>query len=265
MVVNVVVTAGGIPAADEPLYPLTRGGPKAMLSLAGRPMLQWVLDALDTADSIQRIVLVGLPSQPDGALHSRKPLSYVPGQGDMLANIQAGAREVARLDPSAEHILVCSSDIPAISAEMVEWLAAQVRQENADICYNVITRETMETGFPGSRRTYVKLKDMQVCGGDVNAVRQSVALGAHPIWKRIIAARKNPLRQAALVGFDTLLLLILRQLGVRDLEKRVNRRMGLHARALVCPYAEMGMDVDKPFQLEMLRQELERKGSAQAH
>jgi hypothetical protein len=27
-------------------------------------------------------------------------------------------------------------------------------------------------------------------------------------------------------------------------------------RAIRCPYAEMGMDVDKPFQLEILREEL---------
>ncbi len=262
---NVVVTAGGIPTAEEPLYPLTQGKAKAMLPLAGRPMVQWVLDALNAAECIEQIVVVGLPSEAQTDLNSRKPLSFVQGQGEMLANIQAGARQAAGLAPRAEHILVCSSDIPAISARMVDWLAEQAARENADICYNVITRERMEQRFPGSRRTYVRLKDMQVCGGDLNAVRLSMAIGAHPIWKRIIAARKNPLRQAALVGIDTLILLMLRQLSLRDVEARVNRRMELHARALLCPFAEMGMDVDKPFQLDLLQAELQREGALTAH
>jgi GTP:adenosylcobinamide-phosphate guanylyltransferase len=252
---NVVLTAGGIPAPDEPLFPLTRGGPKALLTLAGRPMIQWILDALNAAPSIGHIVIVGLPL--DTALDSRKPLSFILGRGDMIANIQAGARQVAELDPGAQHILVCSSDIPAITPEIVEWLVAQVQQQDADICYNVITREAMEKRFPNSRRTYVRLKDMQVCGGDFNSVRQSIALGEHPFFTRLIAARKNPLRQAGLIGFDTLFLLLLRRLALRDAETRVGRRTGMRVRALICPHAEVGMDVDKPFQLELLQDALQ--------
>ena len=253
---NVIVTAGGIPAPDEPLYPLTRGGPKALLPLAGRPMVQWVLDALNGSQSIDRIVLVGLPN--DAPLESHKPLDFLAGQGDMLSNIQAGARRVAELAPDADQVLVCSSDIPALTPPMADWLAAQVTQADADICYNVITRQTMEARFPGSRRTYVRLKGMEVCGGDFNAVRLSVALGAHAFWKRLIAARKKPLAQAGLVGFDTLLLLLLGRLSLPAAEERVGRRTGLRARALICPYAEIGMDVDKPFQLEIMQNMLER-------
>jgi NDP-sugar pyrophosphorylase family protein len=38
---DAVVTAGGIPKPDELLYPYTLGKPKALLEIAGKPMVQW--------------------------------------------------------------------------------------------------------------------------------------------------------------------------------------------------------------------------------
>src|SRR3972149_4313418 len=67
--VDAIVIAGGIPKPDEPLYPLTQGKSKALLDIAGQPMIQWVLDALSEAQTIRRVVVIGLeddqfPPQP---------------------------------------------------------------------------------------------------------------------------------------------------------------------------------------------------------
>jgi hypothetical protein len=70
-------------------------------------------------------------------------------------------------------------------------------------------------------------------------------------------ARKNPLRQAGLIGLDTMLLLLLRQLTLQELVRRVSRRLEIRGRALDCPFAELGMDVDKPFQLAIIQKDLE--------
>lgn len=254
---NVVVTAGGRPSPDDPLYPWAHGEPKALLDIAGKPMVQWVLDALNEARAVGRIVLVGLP--PQTWLSSRRPLEILPDQGEMLANIQAGAHHLAQLDPSSTHFLVCSSDIPALRGEMVDWLIEHVQQSGADLSYTVIQRQVMEARFPQSRRTYVRLKEGEFCGGDLNAVSLTLALGEHPFTRRLIEARKNPLRQAAMVGFDTLIFLLLGQLNLSQAARRVSRRLGINGQALPCPYAEIGMDVDKPFQLELLRADLSHR------
>ncbi len=44
---DAIVIAGGVPTPVEPLYPYTQGKPKALLDLCGKPMIQWVLDALE--------------------------------------------------------------------------------------------------------------------------------------------------------------------------------------------------------------------------
>ena len=43
---------------------------------------------------------------------------------------------------------------------------------------------------------------------------------------------------------------------IDDVIHRIADKLGLKGRAIVCPYAEVGMDVDKPHQLELLRDDL---------
>jgi hypothetical protein len=82
----------------------------------------------------------------------------------------------------------------------------------------------------------------------------------HPAWKAIVDARKHIARQASLVGLRTLLLFVLGRLSIAEAERRAGTRLGIRGRALICPYAEVGMDVDKPGQYEMLKRELEARG-----
>jgi hypothetical protein len=114
----------------------------------------------------------------------------------------------------------------------------------------------MEKRFPGSKRTYIKIKDGEVCGGDLNCYSKKAALDPNALWKDLIKLRKNPLRQAAMIGFGTLFLLLLGQLTLDQAAERVCRRMGITGKALRVPFAEIGMDVDKPFQFDMVQADL---------
>jgi hypothetical protein len=62
-----------------------------------------------------------------------------------------------------------------------------------------------------------------------------------------------------LIGFDTLFLLLFRMVTLDEAAQKVTKRLNIKGRAIVCPYAEVGMDVDKPFQLEILRKDLARR------
>ena len=262
---DVIVTAGGIPQPNESLYAFTQGESKAMLDIAGKPMIQWVLDALCSSDLIERVVIVGLPgSQPGGLsgskqLTCKKPMTFLDNQGGMVANILYGGREILKANPKSRGILVASSDIPGITTEMVDWLVRIVEESNYDLYYNVITRQVMEKEFPGSRRTYQRLKDYELCGGDMNAISASMVREQNPIWDRLIESRKNPVKQAAILGFDTLLLLLLGRMTLIGAETLVSKRLGVRGKVVLCPYAPLGMDIDKPNQLELVRAYLSKK------
>ena len=87
-------------------------------------------------------------------------------------------------------------------------------------------------------------------------VRASTVNANEELWDRIIAARKNVLKQASLLGYGNLLLLLSGQLTIQGAVKRVTERMDITGQAVFSPYAELGMDVDKPHQLEILRADL---------
>ena len=66
-----------------------------------------------------------------------------------------------------------------------------------------------------------------------------------------------------MIGVDTLLLVLLRQLTMQKAVERVARKVNMSGKAILCPYAEVGMDVDKPFQLELMRADLAKQGECQ--
>jgi hypothetical protein len=251
-----VVTAGSRPASDEPLFELTQGGYKAMLAINGKPMIQWVLDALNHAQSVSQIVVVGLPLYSN--LNCDRPLTHVEDHGGLVENVCAGLREAGRLMPGESHSLLLSCDIPTITGEMVDWVAAQIGTNPVDIIYPVISRKVMEDRFPGSKRTYLHLKDIEVCGGDVMAVRNRIASEDNPLWRRIVDARKNPLRQAALFGYDTLFMVALRQYTLEEAGRSISKRMGIQGRPVLSPFADIGMDIDKPQQLQLVLSDMAR-------
>lgn len=254
---DAVVMAGGIPQPDELLYPYTQGKPKAMLDILGKPMVQWVLDALSGAQRVENIVLIGLTE--DSGLTCEKPLTFLPNKITMIENILGGIRKIMESNPSATRLLLVSSDIPGISSAMVDWEVEATLGWDVDLCYNVVTREVMEARYPGSRRTFTKLKGMDVCGGDLNVLRTSVALMNTEVWEKLIASRKNPVKQAAIMGFDTLLLMLFRAITLDEAVKKVTTRLHMTGKAIVCPYAEIAMDVDKPNQLELMQADLTKR------
>lgn len=253
---DAVILAGKVPSQDDPLYLYTQGQAKAMIDIAGKPMIQWVLDALGNADDIGYVLIIGL--NPDCDLTCNKSMHFIPDQGDLLQNAKAGLQHTLTRNSDPQHVLFTSSDIPTITSEMVNWRVEETRKQEQDIHFTVVERHTMETRFPDANRSYVKFKDYELCGGDLHFIRPAL-VEEDEIWRRLIAARKNPLKQASLLGFDLLLLLLLGRMTLKDAERRVCERLGVSGQACISPYAELAMDVDKPHQVEIVRQELSKK------
>lgn len=228
-----------------------------MLDILGKPMAQWVLDAIGGAQHVENVVLIGLTE--DSGLTCAKPISFIANRESMIENILDGIHKVMEIHPSATRVLLASSDIPAITPEMVDWEIEMCSQFDVDLCYNVVKKEVIEARYPGSRRTYTRLKGMEVCGGDLNVIHTSVASMNPAIWEKLIASRKNPIKQAAIIGFDTLFLALMGWISLDGAVKKATARLRMTGKAIICPYAEVGMDVDKPHQLELMRADLAKR------
>ncbi len=107
---------------------------------------------------------------------------------------------------------------------MVDWLIKTCMETSDDIYYGVCPREVMEARYPGSKRTYTNLKDMEVCGADMNVVHVRMASEHLDVWNSLIANRRESRRAGPRVmGLDTLYLLLTRQATLQDFVERVSR------------------------------------------
>jgi CTP:molybdopterin cytidylyltransferase MocA len=251
---NAIITAGGIPTEDESLYKYSLGESKALIDLGGKPMVQWIVDALDGSKHVNQIVIVGIDER--AGLKSTKPLHYVDNQGGMLTNLKAGSDKAVSLNPEHEHILLVSSDIPSLTTEIVNSVVETTFDSDYDMYYNVIEKSVMEKRFPGSARTFTKLKGLEVCGSDINVIKSWTIVAKEGLWTKLSEVRKSVLKQALLVGLDTMLLLLFRLLDLESAGKQASKKLGINVKLMLSPYAEIAMDVDKAHQFDVLAKDL---------
>ena len=254
---DAIVLAGGLVSPEDPFYADCPNGRRSLADVHGKPMVQWVLDAFSGSEAVDEIVIMGLP--PESDLQSSKPLHYLSDEGGIFEKMRRGVAYGSQIHPQRTKFITASADIPAITPEIVNWLTGKV-EEDLDhlLYYTVIPQSVMEARFPNAGRSFVRFSDIKVCGGDLNVVDKDVFSKERAIWQRLANTRKHPLQQAALLGFDTLLLVALHCITLDGAVKKICRKLEITGEALISPYAEIGMDADKPHQLEILRTALER-------
>ncbi|MFQ5612712.1 MAG: NTP transferase domain-containing protein [Anaerolineae bacterium] len=252
---DAVVTAGGMCKPDDPLFEITGVTKKALTPLAGKPMIQWVVGALLGARHIDRIVIVGM--EAGEVDFGGAPIHYTPSRGSILDNVIAGAEALQAIDPSVKKFLLCSSDIPLITSEIVDSFIEDCLQTEADVYYSVVEEKTMEGRFPGSKRSFIPLKGGRYAGGDIFVIDLHAGSLDLDLFRELSQARKNYWRQALKLGPTFILKFLLRRLTLEEAARRASQVLNVRAVAMDTPYAELGMDLDKPHQYEMIKAELE--------
>jgi hypothetical protein len=175
----------------------------------------------------------------------------------MVENLRASARQILELNPSAEYVMTCTSDIPMVTPEAIDWIVEQAQTSRHEFYLTMITKEAMMRRYPGSKRRTDRFTDIEVRGADITVVEPRIILqnGIADTLKQL-RLRHNTWKQLMFIGFDTLLLIRLRRLDLAGFAKRLAKKHGLDWRPLVCPFPEIAMDVDHPQHLEMMRKEL---------
>jgi 2-C-methyl-D-erythritol 4-phosphate cytidylyltransferase len=104
---------------------LGSGGPKALVSLAGKPMLQWSVDALRAVPSVERIV-VALPE--DAAGEAPAGTVGVAGGAVRSESVRLAFEAAGDGDP----VLVHDAARPLATPELFERALAELEESRAD-------------------------------------------------------------------------------------------------------------------------------------
>ena len=244
----IVLAGGGGEPGLDPSLPN-----KGFIPLAGRPLVAHVVRALQAARGIGRIAAVG----PTEALRAVLPPEIIPldDAGGIMDNV---VRAVTTLGTSAR-TLVVASDIPLLTPRAVEEFLFACENTSADFHYAIVPQDALERAFPGARKTFVRVVDGTFTGGSVMQFNPAVVDRVRTFVDKVIAARKKPWLLAQLFGWSIVMKFASGRLSIAEMQEKVTEMLGITARAIISPHAELAMDVDvgKPENLEIIRRALE--------
>lgn len=233
-----IVLAGG---PHDELAEHTPGAPnKAFVEIAGVTLVERTLRALRAAPSVGRIIVVA-PPQTHGTPALALADELRPDGERIRDSLRSG---LAGLSPD-EVVLVSTSDLPVLTVESIEDYIARAGAANADLTYGCLEKRTHMEKFPQVPHTWAPLRDGTYCGTGFITMRPRVFPSLERFIEQLGQARKNPLHLARLFGMNVLLRFAFRRLSIEQAEARASQVIGAPVRAVVSPYAEIGVNVDR--------------------
>lgn len=249
---NAVVIAGG--GKPEILTDREGVNNKAFIKVHGKPLLAYILAALEDAPSVERIIVVGpVKELEDLRLEGYDFEVVAEKKTSMLDNLAAGLKVIDQDRLS----LVVTGDIPLLKAAVIEDFLTLCSPHDLEFYYPVLTREDCLQRFPEIERTYVSLKDGYITGGNIGLISASWFLANRSRLELFISYRKKPLKLLRILPFSLIFKYLCKTLTVSDLETSLSKLLKVKARAIFCSCVEIGVDVDKVSDLEVVKKALQ--------
>jgi GTP:adenosylcobinamide-phosphate guanylyltransferase len=208
---------------------------KAFAPIAGRPMIEYVVDALRSSGRIGDIavsIAPDAPALPDGLI--RLDMGPTPAT--------SGA---AGVDVMGTPLLITTADHPLLTPEMVQDFLTAFEASGAEAAAACSLRVVVEKAGNDARRTYLKFSDGWVSGCNLFALRTPDAVAAVEFWKDIEAHRKKPLTMARKIGLLPLALYAVGRLSREAVAKHIGDKIGVTATTIALNQPNAAHDVDK--------------------
>lgn len=223
---------------------------KALLDIAGQPMVMRVLAAVQASPLVSQAVVACLQDGPVAkALRGLAPLAESAG-GTFFDGIKVGFEALAGVD----RVLLVTCDMPLLSPAAVTDFSQQVLQTpEADLVYAMVDIACVREAYPNTMRTAVRLREGHYTAAGISAVSARFVEHSGPLLMAAFAARKSKVAMGRLLGWSFLARFALGRLAVEDIVRRAEELLDCRARAVALPYPECGFDVDSVRDLHAVR------------
>lgn len=250
---DTVILAGGESSSD--LKEMAPYDNEALIIVGNYPMIYYVYRALRASARIDKIIVSGPIDALKNILPRDERLFFVEGGSNAMDSFARAAKVLENIGISTK-VLVLPTDIPFITTEAIDDFLNRCEETDDDFYYPVTCREVNEAKFPGVQRTYVRLQDGVVTGGNLFLIRSELIETCLKVGEKLVERRKNPLAMAQLFGFGLVWKYITHRLSIDIAEKRFYQVLGIRGKGIISPYAEVGVDVDKPSDLKLAQERL---------
>lgn len=244
---NLIIMAGG---TGGPLQESTGYPNKAMIPIHGKPMIGWVIDAFADNPRIKRIVVVG-PRELDDLECMKRVRKRLHAGSNIVQNALEGMTYLRNrfYFGASRHpgYLISYCDAVFLKAGIVEETLAAFAERDAKIALTYVEKATFERAGLHAKRTYIPIGDRHYTGGTICYVASMRLLT--PVLTKIHEmrkVRKDPMGLLNVLGCAGK--------GIAEIEARIGEILDAPAHILVSDHPEIGMDVDKPSDLELAQE-----------
>ena len=242
----------GTRAGGDPLASGEGVSHKALITIAGRAMIEHVVHALDAVPAIGRIVIAierpeALEDLPGlRAPGCRRPVTIVAAaEGPSASVASVLAREGVPL-------LVTTADHPLLRPEWVRKFL-DATPADADATLALASRASVTAAAPGTRRTWLRFVEGEYSGCNLFLLQRSAATGVVDLWRQLETDRKRPLRLMLRLGIGFALRYALGWLRLDQALARLGRASGARVAVVELADGRAAIDVDKLDDLELVR------------
>ncbi len=213
---------------------------KALIPVAGTPMIARVVATLLATPVIDRVVVLGQnPAVLAAVLPDDDRITFLTSQSGISASIAA----VAGGDDAPWPIFVTTADHPLLTPQIVsDFLAAGGA---GDLAVGMVERKTMLVAYPGNKRTWLRFRDGDWSGANLFALNTPSTIAALHLWAAAEQDRKKAWKLFLHFGPWLAFRAVTRTIGLADALGRAGKRLGMDARLVAIADAEAAIDVDK--------------------
>jgi len=244
MQVDALVIAGG---SSDKLRKYSEVAKEALIPIGDKVMVEYVMEAVEGTPGINKIAVVG-PKELKNIFADKENLIIAEEGKSAIDSILNGLRLLKPQD----RVLIITADIPLISSEAISGFLEACQDPSIDIYYPIVPKEANEAKYPGIKRTYVTIKDGTYTGGNAFFVNPNIADRCAETAKKLVKLRKSPLALSSLIGWRFILKLITKKVTIKEAEEKFSELLGAKGRVVISQYPEIGMDVDKPSDLQLV-------------
>lgn len=242
-----LVLAGQRPGMDRLAANFGREA-KALIPVAGEPMLSRVLRALADTPAIARIIVL---AQDAPALLTDPALAWTAGDVRIEARVSgrtiSGSVRDAVGDPSIGlPALVTTADNVMLTPATITEFVAGAASPGGDVSVGLVERGRLEAAVGPNRRTWLTFKGGAYTGANLFALTGAGAVNALSFWEKVEQDRKSVARLAAHFGPVLLVRLLARRMTVHQALAAAGAKLGASAAPVLLSDGRMGVDVDKP-------------------
>ena len=248
---------GGDPLASHFGQPL-----KALVDVAGQPMLAWVASTLAARSDVRRILIL---AQDTSALLDHPATAWLRDEArvalrDCGDSIVEAVSAAIRTSPRAYPFLLTTADNVLLDDAMIDRF--KVGAGGTDIAAAMVERRVLEAAYPGNRRTWLPFRGGRYSGANLFWLGSPEALRILARWRAVEQQRKKARAVLGAFGVGLSLMIAVRLLTLRQAVERVGRRFGINVRVVLLPQAEACIDVDKPSDHAMVEAILKKRATA---